>query len=108
MDVTVSDAAGNEITGTIVVTVLGNGTGIKDAEALNGRAYPNPTYGLVNLELNEFANELAVMDITGKTVLRKLDPGKEIAIDLSEFNSGIYVINVKTGEKDQYFKVVKK
>lgn len=108
VDVTVSDAAGNETTETAVVTVLGDNTGIKDAEALEGSVYPNPTYGMVYLELNDFADELAVMDITGKTVLREMNPGQDIAIDLSEFNSGIYVINVKTGEKVQYFKVVKK
>ncbi len=107
VDVTVSDATGNETTQTAVVTVVGN-VGIKDAEAIEGSVYPNPTYGLVNMELNTFADELTVMDITGKTVLRKFNPGQEISVDLSEFNSGIYVIHVKTGEKVQYFKVVKK
>lgn len=107
VDVTVSDAAGNETTETAVVTVVGY-VGIKKAEAIEGKVFPNPTYGLVNMELDTYADELAVMDITGKTVLRKLNPGQEITVDLSEFNSGIYVIHVRTGEKAQYFKVVKK
>jgi len=107
VDVTVSDAAGNETTETVVITVVGY-VGINDAEAPGGSVYPNPTYGMVQLNLNTLADELAVMDITGKTVHRKLNPGRDISLDLSEYNSGIYVINVKSGEKVHYFKVVKK
>ncbi|MDX2432065.1 MAG: T9SS type A sorting domain-containing protein [Bacteroides sp.] len=72
------------------------------------KVYPNPTYGTVHLELNNFADELKVMDITGKTLISKANPDKQESIDLSDYNSGIYIIQLKFGNDVLYNKVVKK
>lgn len=107
VNVTVSDAAGNQTTQGAVVTVVGY-VGFEDANALISKVYPNPTYGTVHLELNSFADELKVMDITGKTLISKANPDKQESIDLSDYNSGIYIIQVKFGNDVLYNKVVKK
>ncbi len=46
------------------------------------KVYPNPTYGTVHLEMNNFADELKVMDITGKTLITIANPDKQESIDL--------------------------
>jgi len=107
VDVTLTDAQGNSTTETAVVTVVA-ATGIADMNGLEARVYPNPTYGMVQLDLNSYADELKVMDITGKTILRMVNPGKEEVIDLTGYNSGIYIINLKFGNDMKHFKVVKK
>jgi len=107
VDVTVSDAAGNKTTKIAVVTVVGY-VGIDDAKGLVSKVYPNPTYGTVNLELNKFADELKVMDITGKTLITIANPERKETLDLSDYHSGIYVIQMKFGNDVKYNKVVKK
>ncbi len=107
VDVTVSDVSGNTTTQTAVVTVQGS-TGLEEVDGLQARVYPNPTYGSVHLDLNRFADELKVMDITGKTLIRKSNPEKQETIDLSGYHSGIYVIYLKFGNDVLYYKLVKK
>jgi hypothetical protein len=48
------------------------------------------------------------MDMTGKTILRKTDLGKEESIDLSGYHSGLYIIQLRFGDDSFYYKVVKK
>lgn len=107
VELTLSDASGNESTETAVVTVIGY-VGVEEAGGIQARVYPNPTYGIVQLELNRFADELKVLDMTGKTLQRKTDVGSEDAIDLSAYHSGIYLIYLKFGDEVMYYKVMKK
>ena len=107
VDVTVSDAAGNETTLTAVVTVVGY-VGIEGVNGFSAKVYPNPTYGNVHLEMNNFADELKVMDITGKTLVTITNPEKQETVDLTDFHSGIYIIQMKFGNDVLYNKVVKK
>ena len=107
VNVTASDAAGNESTKVSVVTVVGY-VGVEGANGFTAKVYPNPTYGTVHLELNSFADELRVMDITGKTLISISNPDKQLSIDLSDYHSGIYVIQLKVGSDVLYNKLVKK
>ncbi len=107
VDVTVTDDAGNSITETAVVTVLGQ-TGLKERENLKTSFYPNPTDGLLRYEFDGFADELKVMDLTGKTVIRKTDLDTQGTLDLSEYHTGIYIIQVIFGDESYYCRVVKK
>lgn len=107
VDVTVSDASGNQSTEQAVVTVVGS-TGLGLFEDVHARIYPSPTQGLVHVELNRMADELKVMDITGKTIIRKTNVGNEDSLDLSEYQSGIYLIQLKIGKEVRFFKILKK
>lgn len=63
--------------------------------------HPNPTSGTVKLVFSKVPqNEtiLTVVDVTGKTILKKLVQGKEESIDLSGNPPGIYLI--KTNLQD--------
>lgn len=81
-------------------------------EAINGRddamirVYPNPTNGLVTVELSTSA-EITVMNSIGQEVMKtSLNEGKH-TIDLSERLSGMYVIHVKQNSKQQAIKVIR-
>ena len=50
---------------------------------------PNPTTGLLNIESNEAIKQIEVFDMLGKLVLTY---GNEKQIDLSNLNSGLYLI----------------
>jgi hypothetical protein len=57
--------------------------------------FPNPSSGIVNVQSNELINELEVFDLFGKTLIRLNTLSKETNIDLSQFASGNYILQVK-------------
>ncbi|OFX88084.1 MAG: hypothetical protein A2W99_10955 [Bacteroidetes bacterium GWF2_33_16] len=70
--------------------------------------YPNPSQGLINIDMGLIKNGLAlidVFDILGKSIFRKevmvSENTKEI-IDLTEQPKGIYFISVKTSSGEQF------
>ena len=70
--------------------------------------YPNPTNGMVHLEVREAIVHCQVMDLTGNVVLciKPLQP--DIDIDLSSLSSGLYLLKIQTVDGRTLFgKVVK-
>lgn len=71
--------------------------------------YPNPTSGLAKLEGASLdILQLTVYDNTGKTIIQKLEIQANEQIDLSAFESGIYVIRIQTVNEVFTSKIVKK
>lgn len=76
--------------------------------------YPNPTDGIINLELPSISSykiQISIFDLNGKIIHQKaiIKTGNEPErIDLSSFASGIYFIRIQT-EKEEYMKkIIKK
>ncbi len=69
------------------------------------RVYPNPSNGLYNLRINKFSGKVAIQvtDINGRVVYNTTDEkfNTEKTIDLSAFQSGIYVLKI-TGDNLNY------
>ncbi|OMP29835.1 LamG-like jellyroll fold domain-containing protein [Mangrovimonas sp. DI 80] len=77
----------------------------------NLKLYPNPTSGHVNVALNEVYQtvDAQLVSITGKVVATyQFSNTNEFAIDLNNFNSGLYFLNLKADNLDALtVKVVK-
>ena len=71
--------------------------------------HPNPTTGMLRLDCDNVNSivELIVSTVTGKVLIQKSKITQNEIIDLSSFQSGIYIINLKT--KDEVFttKIIK-
>ncbi len=69
------------------------------------RVYPNPSNGFYNLRINKFSGKVAIQvtDINGRVVYNTTDEkfNTEKTIDLSAFQSGIYLLKV-TGDNLNY------
>lgn len=66
---------------------------------LNGTTYPNPTTGLVYIDMKEKTNikSILVTDISGKTVLSLMDLNtSSTSIDLSTLKDGYYFLQLDT------------
>jgi hypothetical protein len=65
------------------------------------KIYPNPSTGVFNFKLNQVLESdlnIAVYDIHGKEIARKLISGKNLSeesIDLSAFSNGIYILKLQ-------------
>lgn len=63
--------------------------------------YPNPAVNEIKLKSTEGVSEVSVVSLRGQTLLNKKydTPLKEIKMEVSNFNSGVYVVTVKKGEQ---------
>jgi len=72
--------------------------------------YPNPTKGLVNIQLTDVENNsnIQVFNSLGQMILQKDVQGQiTTEVDLSKYNSGLYIIQITTGEEQRIEKVIK-
>ncbi|EDP96455.1 T9SS type A sorting domain-containing protein [Kordia algicida OT-1] len=61
--------------------------------------YPNPSKGLFNVNLGSMSEaNLAVLDITGKTIVSKNATTNVETLDLSKYAKGIYFLRIKNHE----------
>ena len=65
------------------------------------KIHPNPTNGVLNVDLNIVSEEfvLIVSDILGKEIYTKVVDGSSLEkIDLSEFDKGIYLLEITNSD----------
>lgn len=108
VDVTLIDAAGNE-TVEVAIVAVESSVGVRDiAPGVGISLYPNPTHGIIHLEMNQLADEMKVMDMTGRMIWQKthLNSLNE-EIDLTPFHNGMYLIQIRFGEDVSHFNVIK-
>ena len=77
------------------------------------RVFPNPTSYEVNVDLTALPNgkyQLYLVDLSGKTVYTEITEAKTIQLNMSNFTTGTYVLQVETQQtkKIETFKIVKK
>jgi hypothetical protein len=54
--------------------------------------FPNPTSSFITIKSNNLLSPISIYDITGKLVLQNMENSKEIILDISNLNSGLYFI----------------
>lgn len=54
--------------------------------------FPNPTSSFLTIQSNNLISPISIYDITGKLVLQNTGNSKEIILDISNLNSGLYFI----------------
>lgn len=72
--------------------------------------YPNPTSGMLTIALKDTSvaiDALNVMDVSGKTVLRKTVNDSKAVVDITALANGMYFIQLKAGQQEKTIKVVK-
>ncbi|MNK79151.1 Fibronectin type III domain protein [compost metagenome] len=84
-------------------TVLGNGEIIKDNIAL----YPNPVQGNLTIKSDNSIGTVIVYNIYGQKVTEQLFDTYTATIDFASFSSGIYLVKLSNGGKEQTFKIIK-
>jgi hypothetical protein len=98
------DNLGN-ITGTNTYTTMIT-TGIVETETLHN-VYPNPTQGILNLQLTQEASIL-IFDLSGRKLMDILNAIGNRQIDLSGYKSGSYLLEIRSGNSVQRKVIVRK
>ncbi|MFT4524526.1 MAG: lysyl endopeptidase [Bacteroidia bacterium] len=98
--VTVTDATGCENT---VSVSIGNNVGINEADENAFMLFPNPTTGMVKLELSSDLEVLSVdiLDMTGRLITTNPWNGAKImTLNLSDLSQGAYNVSVVTPNRN--------
>ena len=109
---TVYNVNGTDVNGcvnTANVTVNVNDcVGIQQLSSakLNINVYPNPTTGLISLELNA-TTQITITNALGQVVLTETAAAGKQIIDLKNQHNGLYFMNLKQDGKHQTIKVIK-
>ena len=82
--------------------------GTNDYQANNLIIFPNPTNGKINFKFaNNNIQQINIFDLTGKTIIEKSEIQQNETIDLSQFETGIYIINFQTDKEITTRKIIK-
>jgi hypothetical protein len=70
--------------------------------------YPNPTSGVITIDLDEQGEEVFLYDTTGKLVFYRDNKASQYQLDLTGLPAAVYYLKVNVAGKSRYGKIVKK
>jgi|GEM_PF-1276937 len=115
---TVKDLIGNTMAHDTIITFttgIDSGSGVNENSLLDQTTiYPNPGKGVVTVIDEGLSSavkcEVSVSDISGKVVYRQtqqvLSGDNRFQLDLTHLQSGVYLLNLRAGEKQKTLKLV--
>ena len=74
------------------------------------KIYPNPTKGLLKIDLpslNDQVVSLRVHDSNGKLIIQQTGTGFGNEINLYDYPSGLYILNIRIGQEKKEWKIIK-
>ncbi len=94
---TLTDQVGNAAECSFNV-VLDQWVGVDDFRKHGVSVYPNPTTGELHYESSDPVIQLRIVDVTGKLILEKAPNEQAGTIELTGFQRGSYILNIRTGQ----------
>ena len=71
----------------------------ENSEEIKFNFFPNPVAEQLSITMADRNNyTISISDLSGRSVLRKEYTEKEMTIDLSEIDKGVYLLNIKTAQ----------
>ncbi len=81
-------------------------TSVEDLEAETFSFFPNPATDEIQVISSGELSQLVVRDLTGKTLMVRNNPAQTETINVSDFASGLYLIESRTGAKTSVQKMI--
>ncbi len=77
---------------------------IPETESLNVEIFPNPTSGILQMNVRDEKNpvRIEIVDVSGKLIFQNDNYELKNAIDLSNYSAGIYFIRITDFSKTKY------
>ncbi len=101
------DWGDNDIGSSGAFYLTDNTVGIEDYESLSFKFYPNPTTDILNVSAGDNIDLITLTNLLGQEV-RRLQPAQnKVSINVSDLQKGVYLMNVKIGDKTSTVKVIK-
>ena len=106
--VTVSNVSGCTSTDEVIVTFQ-DCAGIEETQIF-ANIYPNPTSGLVNVELSLILSnaKIQLVDLQGKILFTNTEfNGQNLLLDLNSLSTGIYLLQIEQNNQISQFRLIK-
>ncbi|WP_299122520.1 T9SS type A sorting domain-containing protein [uncultured Winogradskyella sp.] len=96
--------------GTVVrrIVFTGNQLSINDVETSTISLYPNPTSSDLTIEGLVSHSKISIYDVNGRKLKAFNSQNSKVSLNISEFNSGLYFVEINSNETSQTFKFIKK
>lgn len=108
----VNDGQINSLTDTVRIEVINAiKVGIDAVEDIRIKLYPNPTSGILNVDINSdgaIGSEFSVFNIQGRKILNGNLRSESFRLDLSNKADGIYLIKLITSSQQNICKKIQK
>jgi len=78
-----------------------------DFEKANLSYYPNPVTDILNINYSENIIQVFIFNLSGQMIKSLNTNSNHIEIDMSDLSSGIYFVQLKTSNKEQFVKIIK-
>jgi len=92
-----------------VIATYNEITGVQTSERFNSiLVYPNPAIEQVAIQNMNIDDNLEVMDVSGRCLLKHIASDQELKIDVSNWPEGIYIVRVSDNKHSKVFKLLVK
>jgi hypothetical protein len=85
-----------------------NSLGVKDFTKSNIKMYPNPTASVFTIEANEIVESVSLFNVLGQEVLTNKFNANTVSLDISNLQTGVYVVKTMVGGVSSTSRIVKK
>ncbi|AGC78718.1 putative secreted protein (Por secretion system target) [Nonlabens dokdonensis] len=100
-------ADGNDVDFFVDNFTVDGTVGVDDSETLEFSYYPNPTNDVVSFNGQQVIDGITVRNLLGQQLFVTKPNATSTTIDLSAFPSGMYLIEVASGEQSKVVKVMR-
>lgn len=90
------------------ISVSTGNVGISETATVDVTIYPNPVSDVLNVKSPESIDHLELYDALGRMVISTENISGNGSIDISNLESGVYILRVRTADKVGEYKVVKR
>jgi hypothetical protein len=86
----------------------GAALGVSSFETSNIKMYPNPTSSVFTIEANEVVESVSLFNVLGQEVLAKNPNSNSVTFDISNLQTGVYIVKTMIGGVSSTSRIVKK
>lgn len=105
-DLNAANGVVHVIEAVLLPTSITDGTTTENLVNLGFSIYPNPTEGFLQVELEDSAAQIEVLDINGQLLYTNTAIANQHTIDLSTFLSGVYLLKITVGDQVYFNKIM--
>ncbi|MGB0198718.1 MAG: T9SS type A sorting domain-containing protein [Flavobacteriaceae bacterium] len=91
--------------GSVLMTEQTQSNNLNPIEGLS--VYPNPVVDRINISAGSSIDQVRIFDLVGRMVKQATPSSNDFSIDVADLNKGVYMVQLKAGNKETTLKIVK-
>jgi hypothetical protein len=80
---------------------------VDDYNLVSSLVYPNPVKGLLTISNTDTIKSIEIYTILGTIIKSIVCHKKKVLIDLSEYSTGVYLLQIKKSDQNEFIRILK-